>query len=87
LSFAACRQYQAQQHFHRSALTRSVWSQEAEDLTSENIEGEMSDSHFAAKDFTQPTGAYGKVGRSGHLHRLADQRSEAARLKASDEFP
>src|SRR5579864_1540306 len=87
LRLAACREYQSQQHFHRRALTCAIWSQEAEDLTPGNIEGEVPDGHFAAEDFAQPTGAYGKVGKSGRLHRSADQRSEAARLKASDEFP
>src|SRR5207244_373792 len=87
LRLAACRENQTQQYFHRSALTRAVWSQEAEHLTPGNIEGEVSDCHFAAEDFAQPTGAYGKIRSSAHLRLSADQRSEAARLKASDALP
>jgi hypothetical protein len=87
LGFAACGEYQAQQHFHRSALTCAIWSQEAENLTPGNIEGEVSDCHFAAEDFAQPTGTYGKVTISAHLDLSTDQRNEAARLKASDELP
>ena len=87
LRLAACGQNQAQQHFHRGALTRTIRSQEAEDLTPGNIEGEVSDCHFAPENFAQPVGAYGKVGRSAQFQLSVDQCSEAARLKASDELP
>src|SRR5215813_3268981 len=68
LGFAARGKYQAQQHFHGRTLTRAIWSQETENLTPGDIEGEVSHCHLAVEDFTQPTGADGKVGRSGHLH-------------------
>jgi hypothetical protein len=87
LRLAACGEYQAQQHFHRGALTCAIWSQKTEDLTSRNIEGEVSDCYLAAEDFSQPTGVYGKVRSSAHLHLLIDQGSEATNLKASDELP
>ena len=87
LGFSACGEYQAQQHFHRSALTCAVWSQEPKDLTPRNIEGEVSDCHLAAEDFAKPTGTDGQVRRSDHLHLSTDQRNEAARPKASDELP
>src|SRR5262250_2596422 len=87
LGHTACGEYQAQQHFHRGALTCAIWSQKAEDFTPGNIEGEVSDCHFAAEDFAQTAGAYREVRRSAHLHLPSDQRSEAARLKASDELP
>src|SRR3989454_6509989 len=71
----------------RSTLTRSIWSQEAEDLTSGNIEGEVSDGHFAAKDFAQPAGAYGKVGKSGHLHRSAESAQRSGQTQGIGRVP
>src|SRR5262249_23632762 len=87
LRFAARGKYQAQQHFYGRTLAGPVWSQETENLTPGNIEGEVSHGHFPAENLAQPAGSYGKVGRSDYLHRSIDQRSEAARLKASDELP
>src|SRR5205823_9603752 len=67
LRLAAGGKYQAQQHFYRRALACAVRAQKTENLTPGNIEREVSDCHFAAEDFAQPTSVYGKVRRLGHL--------------------
>jgi hypothetical protein len=98
LSFAARGEYQAQQHFDGGAFTRTVWSQKAKDLTPRNSEGEVSDCHFAAKDFAKSTGADREIVGLAHVYRFIgikpsvsinemDQRNEAASARASDELP